>query len=381
MAVARPLVRRVSGTRLRAVSIAFVVAAAIGLVAIPVYAAPRDGAVRAALRVRRRRARPAVARVVVRPRLRRPRAHASRSSCSRRSSRCGSTGPSGSAARSRSCSPSAGRCSPRARCCSSRGSRPRRADVAARVVAPLRLVAPDGRLDLGGRPGRIARALGEPAGGAPHRRARRLRAALLERRVRVGQRADRLGRRGGDRPSADDRVAVGDVVRQGDPLEGRAAARRDADRRGEPAAGRGRDSGSAGDDPDIGPATATLLRRLVGSEILLVAGDHLRGRRALEPAAAGEGARQPRRHSDPRRPGPVSKTFERNGYDVKVDVTPNRAAQPNTFTLSLTQGRQAGHGRQRDDDLRDARHGDGPAGVRVQGVAARRVTGTRRRRS
>ena len=45
--------------------------------------------------------------------------------------------------------------------------------------------------------------------GAAHRRARRLRAALLERRVRVGQRADRLGRRGGDRPPADDRRRCG----------------------------------------------------------------------------------------------------------------------------------------------------------------------------
>src|SRR5262249_44958703 len=38
MAVARPLVRRVSGTRLRAVSVAFLVAAAVALVATPVYA-------------------------------------------------------------------------------------------------------------------------------------------------------------------------------------------------------------------------------------------------------------------------------------------------------------------------------------------------------
>jgi methionine-rich copper-binding protein CopC len=38
MGVARPLIRRVSGTRLRAVSIAFVVASAIALVAIPIYA-------------------------------------------------------------------------------------------------------------------------------------------------------------------------------------------------------------------------------------------------------------------------------------------------------------------------------------------------------
>jgi copper transport protein len=37
LAVARPVVRRVSGTRLRAVSLAFAVACAVGLVAIPVY--------------------------------------------------------------------------------------------------------------------------------------------------------------------------------------------------------------------------------------------------------------------------------------------------------------------------------------------------------
>ena len=32
----------------------------------------------------------------------------------------------------------------------------------------------------------------------------------------------------------------------------------------------------------------------------------------------------------------MSKTFERDGYDVKATITPNRAAQPNTFTLTLT---------------------------------------------
>ena len=37
IAIARPLVRRVSGTRLRAVSIAFIVTAAVALVATPVY--------------------------------------------------------------------------------------------------------------------------------------------------------------------------------------------------------------------------------------------------------------------------------------------------------------------------------------------------------
>jgi len=35
-------------------------------------------------------------------------------------------------------------------------------------------------------------------------------------------------------------------------------------------------------------------------------------------------------------PGPVSKTFEVNGYTVQARVTPNRAAQPNKFSVSIT---------------------------------------------
>ena len=71
---------------------------------------------------------------------------------------------------------------------------------------------------------------------------------------------------------------------------------------------------SAGDRPDIGPPTATLLRRLVGSEILHRRRDHLRGRRALEPAAAGEGAWATRQARPPRRPRAGDDMVERNGY-------------------------------------------------------------------
>ena len=79
-AIARPVVRRVPGTSLRAVSIAFFVALAVALVATPGLRPARDGRVRAALGLRRRRARAADARLRVRPRLPRPRARASRSS-------------------------------------------------------------------------------------------------------------------------------------------------------------------------------------------------------------------------------------------------------------------------------------------------------------
>jgi copper transport protein len=91
-----------------------------------------------------------------------------------------------------------------------------------------------------------------------------------------------------------------------------------------------------GDRPNVGPATATLLRRLVGTEVVLVS--------AIVFAAAVLSSLPPPANAlanlggTPIRvgPGPVSKTFERNGYDVKATITPNRAAQPNTFTLTLT---------------------------------------------
>ncbi len=93
---------------------------------------------------------------------------------------------------------------------------------------------------------------------------------------------------------------------------------------------------SAGDRPDVGPATATLLRRLVGTEVVLVSAIVFAAAvlSSLPPPAKALGnlGGTPIRVG----PGPVSKTFERNGYDVQATITPNRAAQPNTFTLSLT---------------------------------------------
>jgi copper transport protein len=93
---------------------------------------------------------------------------------------------------------------------------------------------------------------------------------------------------------------------------------------------------SMGDRPDVGPATATLLRRLVGSEILLVAGIVFAAAvlSSLPPPAKALG----NLGGTPVHVGPgrVSKTVERNGYTVQARVTPNRAAQPNTFTVSIT---------------------------------------------
>jgi copper transport protein len=92
---------------------------------------------------------------------------------------------------------------------------------------------------------------------------------------------------------------------------------------------------SAGDRPDVGPATAKALRGLVASEIVLVAGIVFAAAvlSSLPPppkALAGLGAAPVRVG-----PGPVTTNVERNGYSVQAHVTPNRAAQPNRFQLVL----------------------------------------------
>ena len=93
---------------------------------------------------------------------------------------------------------------------------------------------------------------------------------------------------------------------------------------------------SAGPDPDVGPSTAKVLRGLVASEILLVAGIVFAAAvlSSLPPppkALAGLGPAPV--HVGP---GPVSTTVQRNGYTVKAGVTPNRAAQPNKFVVAIT---------------------------------------------
>jgi copper transport protein len=39
-------------------------------------------------------------------------------------------------------------------------------------------------------------------------------------------------------------------------------------------------------------------------------------------------------------PGPVSRVVRKGNYDVKVDVSPNRAAVPNAFTVKVTRDGQ-----------------------------------------
>ena len=86
------------------------------------------------------------------------------------------------------------------------------------------------------------------------------------------------------------------------------------------------------------PGAAVLLRRVVGVEVLFVAG-------AVAAAAVLSSLAPPPKalaaigasavHAGP---GPLSSVVNRNGYRVELGVTPNRAAVPNDFTVHLSRG-------------------------------------------
>jgi copper transport protein len=92
---------------------------------------------------------------------------------------------------------------------------------------------------------------------------------------------------------------------------------------------------SAGDRPEIGPATAALLRRLVASEIVIVASIVFAAAvlSSLPPPAKALGEiGGAAAHVGP---GPVSNVVTRNGYTLRFHVTPNKAAQENRFALTI----------------------------------------------
>jgi copper transport protein len=90
--------------------------------------------------------------------------------------------------------------------------------------------------------------------------------------------------------------------------------------------------------PEVGPGAAVLLRRLVGGEVVLVTGAVLAAALLSSlppPPKALAGLGKPSAHTGP---GPVSTIVNRNGYRVELRVTPNRAAAQNTFTVRIERG-------------------------------------------
>jgi copper transport protein len=88
--------------------------------------------------------------------------------------------------------------------------------------------------------------------------------------------------------------------------------------------------------PDLAPDAASLLRRLVSGEVLLVVGAVVAAAvlSSLPPpskALASVGSASA--HVGP---GPVAEVVTKNGYRVELHVDPNRAAAENTFSLTIT---------------------------------------------
>jgi copper transport protein len=87
---------------------------------------------------------------------------------------------------------------------------------------------------------------------------------------------------------------------------------------------------------ELGAPAATLLRRLVGGEAVLVwsavvAAAVLSSLAPPPPALAQEGGALARVG-----PGPVRRTVAKDGYVLQLLVSPNRAAVPNDFAVKLT---------------------------------------------
>ncbi len=93
---------------------------------------------------------------------------------------------------------------------------------------------------------------------------------------------------------------------------------------------------AAGVRPSVGPGAAALLRRLVRGEIVFVAAALFAAAvlTSLPPPASG--LARVKNVAARVGPGPVSKVIAKGPYRLRVEVSPNRAALPNTFSLAIT---------------------------------------------
>jgi copper transport protein len=96
--------------------------------------------------------------------------------------------------------------------------------------------------------------------------------------------------------------------------------------------------------PELGPPAASLLRRLVSGEVVLVTGAVL-GAAVLSSLAPPSKALASVGHATAHvGPGKVEEVVNKNGYRLVFRVAPNRAAVPNSFELELTKnGKPVSH--------------------------------------
>ena len=90
--------------------------------------------------------------------------------------------------------------------------------------------------------------------------------------------------------------------------------------------------------PELGAPAASLLRRLVAGESLLVAGAVLAAAvlsSLAPPSKALASVGGAKAHVGP---GAVNKVVDENGYRLAIRVSPNRAAVPNSFQVAISRG-------------------------------------------
>jgi copper transport protein len=90
--------------------------------------------------------------------------------------------------------------------------------------------------------------------------------------------------------------------------------------------------------PELGPATASLLRRLVAGEVALVAGAVLAAAVLTSLAPPSKALAETGKAAAHIGPGPAHAVVSRNGYRLEFRVDPNRAAVPTDFSVDVTRG-------------------------------------------
>jgi copper transport protein len=90
--------------------------------------------------------------------------------------------------------------------------------------------------------------------------------------------------------------------------------------------------------PEVAPGAARLLRRLVAGETLLVAAAVFAAAVLSSLAPPSKALASVGGAAAHVGPGPVSRTVKRNGYTFVFRVSPNKAAVPNSFAVAISRG-------------------------------------------
>jgi copper transport protein len=92
--------------------------------------------------------------------------------------------------------------------------------------------------------------------------------------------------------------------------------------------------------PDLVEGAASLLRRLVGVEVVLVVGIIFCAALLTSLAPPSQALAQAGKAKATVGPGAVTRTVEENGYKVELQIAPNRAAVENDFSIKITKDGQ-----------------------------------------